>query len=115
MNKIYLLLGAGLAHSDKMIKNMHFPVCKKCIYYQNNILNEPHNNKCTQFGTKDVISGKISYTYAEFCRNDEHRCGQEGKQFKEYPNAFTKIRHFLITNKTIVCSILFSIAWIIYH
>ena len=39
--------------------------------------------KCLSFGEKNVVSGEVSYEYAELCRNNESKCGIKGKYFKD--------------------------------
>lgn len=97
MKIISLLL--NLLCSERIIKNADLPSCRNCIYY------EPKNddyysnlNKCTKFGTKDIINDKINYEYANFCRNDESKCGLEGKYFVEEPNVSMKMLKYKLSN-----------------
>jgi hypothetical protein len=87
----HLLL--SITNSEKIIKNFNIPACKNCIYYKPNTLyggfTSPFN-KCTKFGEKDIITGKITYNYADDCRNDEAKCGKEGKYFEEEKNIHMK-------------------------
>jgi len=56
-------------------------------------------SNCQNFGTKDVITDKITYDYADLCRNDESKCGKEGKFFEKEENINFKIlKHKLFTN-----------------
>ena len=83
-----------ILHSDKIIKNIELPACRNCIHYNPSMLSldfaSPFS-KCEKFGEKDIISDKITYKYADSCRNDEQRCGHEGKYFKEEPNVIAKV------------------------
>jgi len=47
--------------------------------------------KCNKFGEKDIITDKITYKYADSCRNDESLCGKEGKYYIEEKNIHIKI------------------------
>jgi hypothetical protein len=99
-NKLYLLF--SLINSNKLIKNIDLPSCKNCIYYKPNLLYRDFTstfNKCEKFGVKDVVTDKITYNYADLCRNDETKCGIEGKYFKEEKNINLKlIKHYIIVN-----------------
>jgi len=37
--------------------------------------------KCSLFGTKDLVTGKIDYEYAINCRWDIKKCGEQGGRF----------------------------------
>jgi hypothetical protein len=88
--------------TDKIIKNMEFPSCKNCIYYKPSFLNNDFTstfNKCEKFGVKDIITDKITYNFANFCRDDETMCGKEGKYFEKEKNIRFKVfRHKIISN-----------------
>lgn len=70
-------------HFDKIIKNANLPVCQNCIYYKNTIINTPEFSKCSKFGTKNIITGKVNYSYADLSRGDELLCGHKGKHFTQ--------------------------------
>ena len=88
--------------NDKLIKNINLPSCKNCIYYKINNFDSDFTsrfNKCEKFGEKDIITDKITYSFADSCRNDENKCGIEGKYFEEEININTKIfYHKFISN-----------------
>ena len=85
----YLYLFFVFVNSEKFIKNIDVKPCRNCIYYNQ------HSNielsKCKKFGEKNIISNEIKYDYAEGCRNDELKCGKEGKYFEENDNIYMKI------------------------
>ena len=64
------------------IKNSQVPLCKNCIHYRPNPFTSSMS-KCSQFGNKDVVTGKIKYDYADLSRIYEDKCGLEGKYFNE--------------------------------
>lgn len=101
MKSIFYLL-FSIISSNKIIKNMDFPSCKNCIYYKPNLMDRDFTsslNKCEKFGVKDIITDKITYNYADSCRNDETKCGIEGKYFEEEKNINLKlIKHNIVTN-----------------
>ena len=88
--------------TDKIIKNMEFPSCKNCIYYKPSFLNNDFTstfNKCDKFGEKNIITDEVTYNFADFCRNDETKCGKEGKYFEKEKNIKFKIfRYKIISN-----------------
>ena len=83
----------ALSLSEKRIKNIHLPACRNCIHYQPKIHNSFDSvlNKCEHFGEKDLITNKITYAYADTCRNDETKCGKKGVYFEKEENMFGKI------------------------
>ena len=99
----------AILHSDKIIKNMDFPACRNCIHYTPSMYSSDFTlpiSKCEKFGENDIISDKITYKYADSCRNDEQMCGKEGKYFKKSPYTTGKIvLHKLITTTPIIISI----------
>jgi len=97
MKIISLLL--TLLCSDKIIKNVDLPSCKNCIYYEPKYENNYSNlNKCNKFGVKDIINDEINYDNAKSCRNDENKCGLQGKYYKEEANPNMKMLKYKLTN-----------------
>ena len=68
--------------STQIIKNSDINECIKCIYY-NGPKQDSLSMRCTKYGTKNIITGKIFYDYAEACRKDETKCGYEGKSYEK--------------------------------
>ena len=96
--KIIILL-LSLLCSKKIIKNADLPSCRNCIYYEPIFDNDLSNlNKCNKFGVKNIISDEITYDYANSCRNDENKCGIEGKYFEEESNLTMKILKYKLLN-----------------
>jgi len=99
---LFLYLLFSLVNSEKIIKNINIPSCKNCIHFQPSIYNKDFTsslNRCIKFGNKNIISDEISYDFADLCRNDELKCGYEGKYFEEEKNINLKIlKHSLLTN-----------------
>jgi hypothetical protein len=81
-------------NSEKIIKNINIQSCRNCIHYKpimsDNYFTSPFV-KCHKFGEKDIVTDKITYNYADLCRNDESLCGKEGKYFEEEENIDMKI------------------------
>lgn len=71
-----------------MVKNVTMPLCKDCKYFRkSNILYriygcETTESRCTFFGEKDIITGKIFNEYAWITRR-YRECGIEGKYFEK--------------------------------
>ena len=97
MKHIYLLF--SLVHCERIIKNHHLPACKNCIYYQMTYYKDFTHpfSKCEKFGEKDIITNEIKYDYADSCRTDDSKCGEEGEYFQEEKNINMKIwKHKII-------------------
>jgi hypothetical protein len=92
--KYLFLLFAMRSSCEKTIRNINIPSCKKCIHYKPTTYNFDFTttyNRCEKFGEKDIITDKIKYDFAESSRNDESKCGKEGKYFEEEENLDMKI------------------------
>lgn len=64
----------------KFIRNMRLPVCYECSYF---IQGTQKTGKCSKFGEKNVVSGKIAYVNAEEARTVENMCSQRGIHFEQ--------------------------------
>jgi hypothetical protein len=84
-----------LLSSNRIIRNIDLPSCKKCIYFIPSIhepqTSDQHYSKCEKFGSKNIISDQIRHDYTDSCREDKTKCGKEGRFFKEEPNPILKI------------------------
>ena len=95
------LLTLPLIRGDRLIKNIDVPACRNCMYYKPSTYNDFSSglNRCEKFGTKDIVSDQIDYDFATFCRNDEDKCGKEGKYFELEQNLHAKMtQHFMAKN-----------------
>jgi len=92
MKILYLLF--SIINSEKIIKNINIQSCRNCIHYKPSYsstdFSAPYNH-CNKFGSKNIITNKISYDFADMCRNDENKCGHEGKYFEIEENIELKI------------------------
>lgn len=115
MKSIYLLL-LSMVHSNKIIKNINYPSCRNCIYYKPNSFDNDFTSmvsKCEKFGEKNIITDEIRYNYADSCRDNESKCGKEGKYFEEEKNINMKILlHKIISNMSYILTISFLILYI---
>jgi hypothetical protein len=60
----------------QFIRNAKLPVCLDCVYFVQGL------KRCSKFGDKDVVSGKISYVNAESARSIENMCSRKGIYFE---------------------------------
>jgi len=66
------------------IINASYPICKNCLFYQPHHGSSPTDlAKCTKYGKKDVVTGKITYGFATIVRYDEDKCGTKGIDYKK--------------------------------
>ena len=67
---------------------------------------------------KNIISDEITYDFADSCRNDQSKCGKEGKYFEIEPNINMKILKYSvlksIPNVILVLTIIIAIYAQIY-
>ena len=91
-----------LVQSERIIKNINIPACRNCIHYQPEPFYNDFTsslNKCNKFGDKNIVTDEIRYDFADQSRNDESKCGKEGKYFEEEPNIHMKIlKYSLLKN-----------------
>lgn len=83
----------------KPIKNINYPSCRNCVYYKPSRFDSDYGSlisNCEKFGEKNVLTGEIKYDYVDRCRNNELKCGMEGKYFEEERNLNIKIFTHLI-------------------
>lgn len=63
------------------IKNMDKPICKDCKYFKYDPLyNDYGMGRCTKFGKKDLISGKIIFEDVILARTQD--CGVNATYFE---------------------------------
>jgi hypothetical protein len=71
------------------IKNANLNTCKNCVYFikdtpfEYGAPNDEKYGKCKMFGEKNLITGIVQHDYAVWCRQNNAKCGQDGKYFKE--------------------------------
>ena len=69
------------------IKYLKLPACINCIFFKkysglhNSLLNLEQKSECKKFGTKNLISGEITYELATHCRSLKIMCGMMGTYF----------------------------------
>lgn len=71
------------------VKKIIYPNCVDCKHFIKAHSFLPRKtdtsfSRCSMFGTKDVVSGKIMNDYTDWSRQDNNRCGVEGKYFTPY-------------------------------
>ena len=95
------------------IKNNQYPTCQNCNNYRPNLLSHSLL-KCSQFGNKNVITGDITYDYADLSRMNSEKCGLEGKYFNETSLSFKALQIAFIHNlpNTVVMVIIFLSIWL---
>ena len=80
-----LVSSTSSVFKTKFIVNGNVPKCANCIYLdKNNLIVEGdpfYLSRCTKFGVAHLVSGDITYEYADFCRKDDAKCGVQGKYF----------------------------------
>jgi hypothetical protein len=106
--------GVILAHSEKIIKNINIHPCRNCIFFK------PYDNdftsslsRCEKFGDKNIVSGEITYEYADVCRKNEDKCGTDGKYFEEDKQIEEKIfKNNVMRQIPVMSLIFFYFSWI---
>jgi len=92
LNKIilFMMLKANVCTGLCTITNVGLPICSNCIHfieYKNNYPYDPvpdsSFSKCKKFGIMDLVTGEITYKYANLCRESETKCGIKGIFYEE--------------------------------
>jgi hypothetical protein len=100
MKLLYVLF--TMVNATKIIKNIDMSSCRNCIHYKPSTFNTDFTasyNKCTKFGNKDIVTDKITYDFANSCRRDKSKCGNDAIYFEREPNLNMKIlKHTIISN-----------------
>ena len=67
--------------NPSFIKNMDKPVCKECKYFKYDSIYKDYGlGRCTKFGKKDLITGKIIFEDVTLARTQD--CGVNGTYFE---------------------------------
>ena len=69
--------------TSEMIRNKNVPSCINCKFSNKGFLNSYTFLHCKKFGEKNIVTDKVNYDFADSCRNDEKKCGIEGKYYEE--------------------------------
>ena len=85
MNKILL----KTKNFSSFIKYKDFPLCINCVHFIRHETNYPYDpppsdenyGKCKLFGKQNMVTGEINNEYAVLCRENEKKCGEDGKYF----------------------------------
>ena len=73
------------------ISNKNFvvnPPCQHCAFYKI----DNGRNLCCKYGEKNDLFNTIDFYDAVLCRNDELRCGREGRHFVEKNETMVMVR-----------------------
>jgi hypothetical protein len=119
----WLLLSFSFINCEKLFKNVNIPLCKNCIYYKPSLYYdfESNFNECEIFDRKNDIKNDIksdiknitkniiSYYSVDLCRNNETKCGKEGKYFKKEKNIMFKKIKYIIKQKSLHILLILSI------
>jgi len=86
------------SNKEHIIKNANVKPCVNCVYYKPSRFRKfvSEFSKCEKFGEKNIITGEINYIYADSCRNNEVKCGIEGKYFVQ--ESYIKLKLKLLKN-----------------
>lgn len=64
----------------QFIRNAKLPVCFDCLHF---VQGTQKSGRCSKFGEKNVVSGKVTYVNAEEARITENMCSQKGNYFEK--------------------------------
>ena len=89
MSAIVPILPPPPPPQNPIVRFKDIPACSECRFFQpaegysrfRSTPVNPYLSKCTKFGTKNIITGKIKYNFAINNRLEEEKCGFEGNHF----------------------------------
>ena len=105
----FLFFLISMVQCKQIIRNANIPSCKNCIYFNPNYIHNDFTSsltRCTKFGNKDILTDEITYDFADSCRNDETKCGNEGKYFEQENNINLKVLKYKIISNIPLLSII---------
>jgi len=66
------------------IKDIELPVCRYCKHFVPFENKEQYSlGRCSLFGKKNIITGEITYDFADICRLTSTKCGYNGTLYKD--------------------------------
>jgi hypothetical protein len=85
------LLLLCISKINLFVRNINSPTCVNCLHYIKDTtfkgsksVSSDIYGKCKLFGTKDLVTGSITYDYASTSRiNGIGKCDENGKYFEE--------------------------------
>ena len=84
MRLTHMLL-LSLFSQKPTIHNIDLPICKNCrhfIPYEED-KNSYNFGRCGVYGRKDVVSGIITYEYADHARRNSEQCGKLAENYEK--------------------------------
>jgi hypothetical protein len=83
------------------------------MYYRPNVFS-PSLSKCSQFGNKDLITGEITYEYADLSRMADDKCGLEGRNYYESILIIQALQFAFINNlpTKVIVALFFLSIWV---
>ena len=61
------------------IENIDVPLCIDCVHFITD--GRADLGRCSVYGKRNPVTGKITHSYAELVRQNETECGPKGKNF----------------------------------
>jgi len=92
INKPYISFGSSISTrieinpTSQFIINHGLPECRNCKHFiPHETSNEYHKynlGTCKLYGFKNIVSGKITYEYADHCRQSNKQCSIHGHNYE---------------------------------
>lgn len=79
---------------NQFITDFHKRTCAECVFYVTPKWSNGYVSRCTKFGKKDVITGKIDFDMADLCRLKKNKCGEHGRYFEQYTGIHQWAKNF---------------------
>jgi hypothetical protein len=83
---------------NQFITDVHKRTCAECVFYVSPKWSNGYVSRCTKFGKKDVITGKIDFDMADLCRLNKNKCGENGRYFEQYRGIHQWIKNSGLVN-----------------
>lgn len=81
-NMLIMRLAGSASKSPSFVRNLNYPACANCAHFINDTISITYA-RCKMFGEMDLVSGKITYEFADFSRSSHKLCGITGKLFQK--------------------------------
>ena len=74
------------------IEHAEAPLCIHCVHFDTSVSNGRADlGRCSLYGTRNLITGIITYTYAELVRQNDSQCRPSGVNFVQQNESYTSI------------------------
>jgi hypothetical protein len=96
MNLLNILLIANLFYKgDTSLQPPTKKICKDCKYFIGDQM------ECKKFSDTNLITGKVSFDYAQSARENNKKCGENAIHFEENHNKIVTVPYYFLKKNSL--------------